>query len=142
MGTWQIGVVQNEGPGINRQYHQAGTFGPGIGGVPGDYNHNGTVDAADYVVWRDTLSQTGSGLAADGNGDQLIDADDYAVWATNFGQTAGSTLTSGAIPEPTSRIMLIAGMALAGRMLFRRRNSAGTASTSARDALAYGPRPS
>jgi hypothetical protein len=24
-------------------------------GVPGDYNHNGAVDAADYVVWRKTL---------------------------------------------------------------------------------------
>ena len=22
--------------------------------VPGDYNHNGIVDAADYVVWRKT----------------------------------------------------------------------------------------
>ncbi len=26
---------------------------------PGDYNHNGTTDAADYVVWRKTLGQTG-----------------------------------------------------------------------------------
>ena len=34
---------------------------------PGDYNQNGFVDAADYVVWRDTLGQMGAGLAADGN---------------------------------------------------------------------------
>ena len=27
--------------------------------VPGDYNQDGAVDAADYVVWRDTLGLTG-----------------------------------------------------------------------------------
>jgi hypothetical protein len=41
--------------------------------VPGDYNHNGIVDAADYSVWRDSLGRTGSGLAVDGNGDGMID---------------------------------------------------------------------
>ena len=25
--------------------------------IPGDYNHNGVVDAADYVVWRKALIQ-------------------------------------------------------------------------------------
>jgi hypothetical protein len=34
----------------------------------GDYNGNGVVDAADYTIWRETLEQTGAGLAADGNG--------------------------------------------------------------------------
>ncbi len=33
------------------------TFSGG-GGPLGDYNHNGTVDAADYVVWRETLGST------------------------------------------------------------------------------------
>ena len=32
----------------------------------GDYNHNGVVDAADYVVWRNTFGLT-SPLDADGN---------------------------------------------------------------------------
>ena len=30
--------------------------------IPGDYNRNGNVDAADYVVWRKTLGQAGTGL--------------------------------------------------------------------------------
>ncbi len=47
----------------------------------GDYNFNGVVDAADYVVWRDTLGQSGVGLAADGNGDSQIDAADYGICA-------------------------------------------------------------
>src|SRR5262249_6702838 len=35
--------------------------------VPGDYDGNGVVDAADYVMWRQQAGQTGAGLAADGN---------------------------------------------------------------------------
>jgi hypothetical protein len=113
-GTWQIGVVQNEGPGINRQYHQAGTFGPGIGGVFGDYNHNGTVDAADYVVWRDTLNQSDDDLAADGNGNQQIDAGDYDVWASNFGRDAGTAqLVNHIVPEPAAWILLLFSLPLA-----------------------------
>jgi hypothetical protein len=60
-------------------------FAPG-GLLPGDYNQNGVVDAADYVAWRNTLGQSGSGLGADGNGNGRIDAGDYAVWRAHFGQ--------------------------------------------------------
>ena len=50
----------------------------------GDYNADGTVDAADYVVWRKTLNQTGTDLAADGNHDGTVDDADYSVWSANF----------------------------------------------------------
>ena len=40
--------------------------------LPGDYNHNGVVDAADYIVWRNSLGQSiAAGTGADGNGDGL-----------------------------------------------------------------------
>lgn len=56
--------------------------------LPGDYNLNGTVDAADYVRWRKTLGQMGippfSG--ADGNGDGNVTTTDYNVWTANFGE--------------------------------------------------------
>ena len=55
----------------------------------GDFNANGIVDAADYVVWRNSLGVTGSGLAADGNGDNMVTQLDYAIWKANFGDTAG-----------------------------------------------------
>ncbi len=53
--------------------------------VPGDFNDNGVVDAADYVVWRATLGNVGEGLLADANNDDIITGDDYALWRDNFG---------------------------------------------------------
>jgi hypothetical protein len=56
--------------------------------LTGDYNRNGSVDAADYIVWRNSLGQTGTGLAADGNGNGQVDAGDYNLWRANFGRTS------------------------------------------------------
>jgi hypothetical protein len=55
--------------------------------LPGDYNGNRTVDAADYVIWRKTLgSQVNRYEGADGNGNNSIDVDDFNVWRGNFGR--------------------------------------------------------
>jgi hypothetical protein len=54
--------------------------------LPGDYDVDGSVDAADYVVWRATVGQMGSGLTADGNRDLSIDGSDYNIWKANFGR--------------------------------------------------------
>jgi hypothetical protein len=54
--------------------------------LSGDYNFNGIVDAADYVVWRKTLNSAVD-LRADGDGDGKVDQDDRAVWQANFGST-------------------------------------------------------
>jgi hypothetical protein len=61
--------------------------------LAGDYNRNGEVDTADYVVWRKLLGSTVPSFGAgDGTGDGLVNADDHGVWRANF----GSTLPSGA----------------------------------------------
>ena len=78
----------------------------------GDYNANGVVDAADYVVWRNTSGQSGvtPGTAADGNSSGAIDAGDYDYWRARFGKTAGSgsgLSPATGIPEPTSAIVLL-----------------------------------
>jgi hypothetical protein len=75
-----------------------------IAGLFGDYNLNGTVDAADYVLWRKTLNQSGSGLVADGDGDHQITQADFDIWRAHFGQSAGGSgsMFGGAIPEPAS----------------------------------------
>jgi hypothetical protein len=81
------------------------SFIPGL--IPGDYNADGTVDAADYVVWRDALGSVNV-LAADGNQNGVVDPADYDVWKSNFGvpPVGGAALldvdsTQATIPEPT-----------------------------------------
>jgi hypothetical protein len=57
--------------------------------LPGDYNENGVVDGADFVVWRKALGQVVPALSgADGNGDGKVDQADYDIWRANFGRTA------------------------------------------------------
>ena len=78
-------------------------------GVPGDYNANGTVDAADYVLWRQ------GDLAADGDGSTVVDAADYDFWSARFGNPAapgaGSSLGQGGeVPEPTSLVLIGLGL--------------------------------
>ncbi len=70
--------------------------------LPGDYNHDGAVDAADYAVWRNTVGSTAN-LAADGNGNGVIDNGDYTYWRARFGATsgAGQVLLS-STPEPAT----------------------------------------
>ncbi|HEX4412653.1 MAG TPA: laminin B domain-containing protein [Lacipirellulaceae bacterium] len=77
------------------------------GALPGDYNRNGVVDAADYVLWRDTLGQAGTNLAADGNGNGMVDAGDFDVWRSHFSRTAasGTALDTATVPEPQITIL-------------------------------------
>jgi hypothetical protein len=87
----------------------------------GDYNFDGSVDAADYVVWRKSLGQTGPGLAADGNGDHDVDSGDYRVWRTNFGKASpGVSIANSLVPEPSTTVLIIAAMVIfAGRRAAR-----------------------
>lgn len=80
----------------------------------GDYNHNGVVDAADYVVWRDTLTQTVSpaGSGADGDSSGTIDAGDFNFWRINFSNPAGSGLGAANVPEPITLALFPLGLSL------------------------------
>ena len=65
--------------------------------VPSDYNNNGKVDAADYVVWRKGLGTT-------------YTQSDYDVWRAHFGQLAGSgvgNIANAAVPEPATSLQII-----------------------------------
>jgi autotransporter-associated beta strand protein len=55
--------------------------------LPGDYNGDLAVDAADFTVWRDTLGQTGGNVPADGNSDFTVNQADYDLWKQHFGLT-------------------------------------------------------
>lgn len=89
-----------------------------------DYNQNGVVDAADYILWRHTLGQNvAPGTGADGSNNGIIDPADYNLWRANFGNTAasGASLYTNAIPEPGSASVLSLGLLLAWSSLRRTR---------------------
>ncbi|MFO0788597.1 MAG: lamin tail domain-containing protein [Pirellulales bacterium] len=83
-------------------------------GVAGDYNKNGAVDAADYVIWRNTLNST-TDLTADGSGDGIINLRDQAYWRARFGNSRalGAGLSTGQVPEPTSSALVFGCLYLA-----------------------------
>lgn len=98
--------------------------------IPGDYNKNGVVDAADYVLWRRSNGQIGAGLAADGDGNHQVDQGDYAFWRQRFGNASqlvvnsfpssgkASALNPLQIPEPAMTQAVLS--ALVGFILFYR----------------------
>jgi hypothetical protein len=73
----------------------------GTAAVPGDYNGNGSVDAADYVLWRN-----GGPLQNEVDTPGTVNEADYTAWRARFGNTAGSGAAIGAassaVPEPTT----------------------------------------
>jgi hypothetical protein len=74
-------------------------------GVTGDYNDNGKVDAADYVVWRNHNGTTTT-LPNDST-PGLVSPADYDEWRAHFGMMAGGGSFS-AVPEPASIVSLVA----------------------------------
>jgi hypothetical protein len=77
-------------------------------GVAGDYNGNGVVDAADYVVWRN-----GGPLQNESATPGVTDAADYDFWRSRFGATSASGSGS-AVPEPTAAFLMLFGVIVAG----------------------------
>jgi hypothetical protein len=67
-----------------------------VDSLVGDYNFDGMVDAADFVVWRKS------------DGEQP----EYEAWRENFGSSAsGAGNVQAAVPEPTSLLSAFAALA-------------------------------
>jgi hypothetical protein len=80
----------------------------------GDYNENGAVDAADYVVWQDNL---GRGRLPNeiGASPGVVDKADYNYWRSRFGATAEPRLidfVGSSVPEPST--LFLAALAVGG----------------------------
>lgn len=76
-------------------------------GAPGDFNADGQVDAADYVVWRDNL-----GL--------VFSMDHLQAWIANYGWTAAAPAPQ-PVPEPAAAALLAIAALLSSRRATPRR---------------------
>ncbi len=81
-------------------------------GLAGDYNGDGKVDVADYVIWRHNPGAHGGDPAG------------YNAWRANFGAVgAGNGVGAGAaVPEPSSLCLLTFGLVGAWLGLSRKRS--------------------
>jgi hypothetical protein len=69
-------------------------------GLDGDYNNDGKVDAADYIVWRKSI---GTDTA-------------YEEWRTHYGAgqaTGGGAFAPASVPEPAGLALLVSAMIVA-----------------------------
>jgi hypothetical protein len=115
-GTTQLSGV-TYGSTSSSAMFQDNTYFDGTGmvqvGALGDFNGNGSVDAADYVVWRKSYS-----------GNMAL----YDLWRANYGNTApgsgsaGGGLVSSAVPEPSTFVLV--AMTIAPLVTNRRRRFA------------------
>jgi hypothetical protein len=92
--------------------------------VAGDYNGNGSVDAADYVVWLDHLGQAfqlSNEVAGVTPG--MVTQEDYSAWRARFGNAAGAAAgLNSAIPEPSGWVLVLAAVStISGNLLHARR---------------------
>jgi hypothetical protein len=79
----------------------------GMSGQSGDYNNDGDVDSADYVVWRKHLPSGGQLANDDTTG---ADAGDHGIWRANYGAgAAGTGGQSAAVPEPAVILICASG---------------------------------
>jgi hypothetical protein len=114
VGNSYAGAVTGSIEGVSRVLllqQQATAITGATAGLPGDYNANGTLDTADYSVWRDALNASAVVLPNDPT-PGAVDESDFDYWKQRFGNSwmdgAGS-VSHQAIPEPDSvRLWLLA----------------------------------
>ncbi|HEY3393228.1 MAG TPA: hypothetical protein VGK58_10995, partial [Lacipirellulaceae bacterium] len=81
-------------------------------GINGDYNDDGKVDAADYVVWRKNNGTT-TALPNDST-PGLVSPADYDIWRENFGRSSSGGSLAQAVPEPGTLAAVLLLVACSG----------------------------
>ncbi|MBA3480742.1 MAG: autotransporter-associated beta strand repeat-containing protein [Pirellulales bacterium] len=90
--------------------------------LAGDFDGNGTVEAADLTAWQNGYGMPNGANAGNGDGDADgdVDGNDFLVWQQNLGMTQSTTASAAnaaAAPEPTGVVLMLLAM---GGMLGRR----------------------
>jgi hypothetical protein len=108
-GTMQSPAVNNDGLG---RFNYMRILQHSL--IPGDFDVNGVVNAADYTAWRSDFGNWAHVSGADGNHNGFVDASDYVVWRKAMslasGAVSSSSVESLAVPEPHAALLMAAAM--------------------------------
>jgi hypothetical protein len=102
-------IVINHGVEYKQMVPAALAINAAAAELEGDFNHDGKVDAADYVVWRKTI----------------MTAPAFEAWRANFGNGigggSGESSSTTSVPEPDNVVLLMAACAVSMIPIFQRR---------------------
>lgn len=113
--SWDYFALRNDGSGAAEfdfllDNFKVELFGSNVPtALPGDFNGDMVVDAADYTLWRDNLgAASDSVINGAGDGVDGVTAADYAVWRGNYGASASIAFDAASAPEPSCLVLLSA----------------------------------
>ncbi len=77
-----------------------------LAGFTADFDKDGDVDGADFLIWQANFNTAGphTSNTGDTDGDGDVDGEDFLVWQTQFGSRLGDGGTVPAVPEPTTAV--------------------------------------
>ena len=107
--TGAIASVTAGSVGVDRDVVLIGLSSETIATDDADFNNDGTVDGADFLVWQRGFGTGTNNGTGDANGSGGVDAADLAIWKTQFGAAPPAVGAVGAVPEPAAA--LLAGLA-------------------------------
>lgn len=86
--------------------------------VPGDFDSDGDVDGADFVIWQTNFPAAGGHTPAtgDADGDGDVDGADFVVWQTHFPTSPAGGIVP--VPEPPAYFL---GLLFGGLLMVKAR---------------------
>ena len=89
-----------------------------VGTLEGDFDLNGEVEFADFLLLSNNFSQPGNWCSGDATGDREVDFADFLALSTNFGTAVAAD--SHSVPEPRFSLLPVLVLLMVFRNSFRR----------------------
>lgn len=85
----------------------------GPGNFPSDFDGDGDVDGNDLTRWKNDFGKSTGAIKGEGDadGDGDVDGSDFLSWQRQLGNGVPAAPAVGAVPEPSSVVLLAAAMA-------------------------------
>jgi hypothetical protein len=84
----------------------------GPGNFPADFDGDGDVDGNDLAEWETDFGKQTGAIKGDGDadGDGDVDGSDFLSWQRGVGSGVPAAPAVGAVPEPSTAVLLAAAM--------------------------------